>query len=295
MLMLLGELCAVGRADAEAKTAAACDTTLRAGTQSVNLDVDGTARNYLIHVPKEHARERLPLIIALHGRGETAEQLAAYSVLSTLAAVVVYPRGLPGRGGKLSWSGTPTAAPGVDDVRFVDAIVDRVARTSCINPQRIYATGKSDGGGLAAQLACKSADRFAAIAAIAGAYYPVAGGCTPSRAISILEMHGTADRVVPYDGSPKRGLPNIADWLAAWSKRDGCMRENRPRAIASDVTRRRWTGCRDGTIVEGYRIAGGGHTWPGAVARSGPGKTAVDISARDVLASFFAHHALATK
>jgi len=64
-----------------------------------------------------------------------------------------------------------------------------------------FPTGKSDSGGFAALLACEAADRFAAIAPVAGAFYPVSGGCRPVRPVSILEFHGTADSDVPITGS----------------------------------------------------------------------------------------------
>lgn len=264
-----------------------CANHAGASASQAEITVDGRRRTYLVAVRTHVAARRWPVVFAFHGRGETPELLANYSGLSRLPAVVVYPRGLPGRGGKLSWSGTPAAASGVDDVRFVEAVLARLEQTSCVDPKRIYATGKSDGGGLAAQLACKAADRFAAIAPVAGAYYPVAGGCRPARAIAVLEIHGTADRVVPYTGSPRRRLPNVHAWLSAWSERDGCTDAARPHAIAAGVTQERWNGCRDGTVVEGDRIAGGGHTWPGALAPSGPGMTSAAIDATAVIGSFF--------
>jgi polyhydroxybutyrate depolymerase len=100
-------------------------------------------------------------------------------------------------------------------------------------------------------------------------------------------MHGSADRVVPYDGSSRRDLPDIHVWLAAWAGRDGCSSAFARNHVARDVTQTLWSGCRAGTIVEGYRIRGGGHTWPGALAASGPGATTHEIDATQTLAAFF--------
>jgi polyhydroxybutyrate depolymerase len=148
----------------------------------------------------------------------------------------------------------------------------------------VYATGKSDGGGLAAQLACKAADAITAAAPVAGAYYPIAGGCRPARAVAIAEFHGTGDRVVPYAGSVRRELPDIDTWLAAWALRDGCTRVHAPSTVAAGIWRHRWTGCRGGSVVEGFKIGGGGHTWPGP---SGPGTTPQRIVATALIAGFF--------
>lgn len=255
-------------------------------TSTGTIRVDGKERSYLIHAPRG-VNGKPPLVLAFHGRGETPELLERYSNLSALAATVVYPRGLPGRGGKLSWSGTPTAAAGVNDVHFARAIVARLVRAGCVDGARVYATGKSDGGGLAVEIACEAADLVAAVAPVSGAYYPVSGGCKPARPVSVLEFHGTADPVVPYLGSTERGLPDIATWLADWAARDSCTKAEPSRTVAGGVTVRKWSSCRGDSTVRGYRISGGGHTWPGAKSPSGPGETTQAISATAIVARFF--------
>lgn len=251
--------------------------------RSVTIIADGRRRNYLIHTPRT-VGVRLPIVFAFHGRGQTPELLERYSGLSRLHAVLVLPRGLPGRGGKLSWSGTPTAEAGVDDVSFVRSILTRLRTAACADGARVYATGKSDGGGLAAQLACENI--AAAVAPVAGAYYQAAG-CNPTRAVAVLEFHGTDDRIIPYRGSERRGLPNVHAWLTAWATRDGCTNDARPRTVAENVLLHRWTGCREDSTVEGYRIDGGGHTWPGARYPSGPGSTTQAIDATSLIGRFF--------
>jgi polyhydroxybutyrate depolymerase len=281
---------AIGPAARAAQAATSSCAAANAATRSAAITVGGMRRSYLVHVPARARAQRVAVIFAFHGRGETPELLARYSGLSLLPAIVVYPRGLPGSGGKLSWSGTPTAARGIDDVGFVRALLAALERSSCIDRSRVYATGKSDGGGLAAQLACAAADRFAAVAPVAGAYYPIGGGCHPVRPVAVLEVHGTGDRVVPYGGSVKRRLPDVHDWVRAWADRDGCTGAAPVRAIARRVSRDAWYGCRARTAVVAYVIDGGGHTWPGARAKSGPGRTARDIDARTLIARFFADH-----
>ena len=280
---------AVLPANAGAQTVdAACAEAGPAGaTRTVTLSLDGFSRQYLIHEP-EHARgERLPLIFAYHGRTQSPELIERYSQLDTLHAVVVYPAGVPGKGGKTSWSGMPTAAHGVDDIHFTRVIYERVQRTSCIDTSRVYATGKSDGGSVAGELACKAADIFSRVASVAGAYYPIAGGCTPTRAVAILEFHGDADTVIPYGGNVKRKLPDVHVWLSGWAQRNGCASDEGPKHTSAAITMHRWSGCRDGVTVTGYRIHGGGHTWPGATSPSGPGATSQAIDATPLIAKFF--------
>jgi polyhydroxybutyrate depolymerase len=236
-------------------------------TRAETIRVDGMTREYSMHIPARNNASRLPLLFAFHGRGESPEQIRKYSGLSRLSAVLVYPRGLPGRGGKLSWSGTPGATSGADDIRFVNATLSHLEEKLCVDPSRVYATGKSDGGGLAMQLACEDADRFRGAVSIAGAYYPISGGCRPIKPVSILEMHGTGDRVIPYEGSRQRRLPPIHRWLMGWAQRDGCGSAHHASLVANGIKHDVWTACPAGIHVEGYRIDGGGHTWPGALTR----------------------------
>lgn len=273
-------------AGATATTTVAC-ASVGTPLQSAAIRVGDVQRSYLVHVAAHPSGERLPIVLAFHGRGESPELLDRYSGLDRLHAVMVYPRGEPGEGGKLSWSGTPTAAPDVDDVQFARAIVAGLRGWSCVDPARVYATGKSDGGGFAAQLACRAADLVRAVAPVAGAYYPNAGGCAPTRPVDVLEFHGTDDHVVPYLGSEDRGLPDVHAWLTAWAHRDDCTGEQPSQRVADDVTLSVWSGCAGDARVAGYRILGGGHTWPGALARSGPGVTTEAIDATALIARFF--------
>jgi polyhydroxybutyrate depolymerase len=279
---------AVMPASVGAQPTTACgDAGPAMATQTVTLSLDGFSRHYLMHVPAHERGEHLPLVFAFHGRTQTPELLERYSQLDALHAVLVYPAGVPGTGDKTSWSGMPTAAPGVDDIHFTRVIYERVQHDACIDTSRVYATGKSDGGSVTGELACKAADIFSRIASVAGAYYPIEGGCTPTRPVAILEFHGDADAVIPYEGNVKRNLPDVHVWLSDWAQRDGCASDDGPKAFNPDVTMHRWSACRDGVTVTGYRIHGGGHTWPGAKTESGPGETSQAIDTTPVIARFF--------
>jgi polyhydroxybutyrate depolymerase len=152
-------------------------------------------------------------------------------------------------------------------------------------------TGKSDGAGFAASAAC-GIPQVAAVATISGAFYQGENRCAASgQPLSILNMHGTGDPVVPYDGSRARGLYATDAWLALWRQRDQCAGPGIDRSIASDVVQTTWPSCIDGTEVVNYRIIGGGHTWPGATVPSGgPGATTHSIDAAQAMAAFFAAH-----
>ncbi|PRX96654.1 alpha/beta hydrolase family esterase [Allonocardiopsis opalescens] len=255
----------------------------------------GIERTYQLHLPEGYQPRRpWPVVLAYHGRGSTGTELQGFSGLSALPAVLVYPEGVvgTGEGERQAWQGAPYSAPGVDDVAFTEDLIDRLADRLCLDERRIYATGKSNGGGFTALLACRAADRIAAIAPVAGAFYPTGEECRPSRPVPVIEFHGTADATIPYTGDADRGLPAVPEWTAAWAGRDGCRPRPSVRRIEPDIELSRWSGCAAGTAVAHVAIDGGGHTWPGADAYSGGGHTTQTIEAHQVLWRFVARHRL---
>ncbi|RKN10852.1 alpha/beta hydrolase family esterase [Streptomyces radicis] len=256
----------------------------------------GLARGYRLHLPEDYASRRgWPVVLAFHGRGNTGAGTEEFSKLSTLPAVVVYPEGVVGTGDgdRQAWQGAPYAAPGVDDVAFTADLLDALTAALCVDERRVYATGKSNGAGFAALLACRMADRVAAIAPVAGAYYPGTGeGCAPSRPVPVIAFHGTGDVTIPYGGDADRGLPAISGWVAAWAGRNGCAADPFTRAVKPDIAVSRWVGCERGARVEHVAVADGGHTWPGADSYSGGGVTTQTIEAHEELWRFVRGHRL---
>jgi poly(3-hydroxybutyrate) depolymerase len=119
------------------------------------------------------------------------------------------------------WQGDPDAK--TDDVKFTLDLIDHISSKYCVDTDKIYASGKSNGGGFSANiLACDpvASNKIAAFAGIAGAYYQgttsagcdaktVPIKCSPGRKpIPILETHGTADGVIPYNGGWSKSMRN---------------------------------------------------------------------------------------
>ncbi|HEY4419419.1 MAG TPA: PHB depolymerase family esterase [Pseudonocardia sp.] len=258
----------------------------------------GRDRTYQLHLPKNYSADHSwPLILAFHGRGNTGVGTEEFSKLSTLPAVVAYPNGVVGTGDgdRQAWQGAPYAAAGVDDVAFTGDLLDSLEKTLCVDQRRVYATGKSNGAGFTGVLACRMADRFAAIAPVAGAFYGQTGDdCHPSRPVPVIEFHGTADATIPYGGAADRDLPAIKDWVAAWAGRDGCSAKPVEKSLGADVTESRWTGCDRGAEVRHVAVEGGGHTWPGADSYSGGGVTTQTIEAHELIWQFFSRFRLPT-
>jgi polyhydroxybutyrate depolymerase len=205
-------------------------------------------------------------VLNFHGHGSFDYVQERGSHFSALADqddfLVAYPQGIVGPDKNTGWDTGRHKDPKSNDVLFVSDLIGALQRQWCIDSDRVYATGFSNGGGMTILLACRLASRIAAFASVSGAYPPFPGGCHPSRPVPILEIHGTADKIVPYNGSAFPQLPAIPDWLSGWAASDGCHPQPAIFYRAASITGERWTGCSDGVTLEHYRIDGGKHHWP---------------------------------
>ncbi|WP_028935402.1 alpha/beta hydrolase family esterase [Pseudonocardia spinosispora] len=260
--------------------------------QTVQRTVEsgGLSRTYTVHLPPSYQQDTAaPLVLSFHGHKRTSAYQEKLSEFSTQNVIAVYPQGLVGTDGETAWTGAPYSAP-ADDVRFTGDLLDQLEKDLCVDPSRIYATGKSNGGGFVGTLACRMSDRFAAFAPVSGAFYAVGGPCNPVRPTPILDFHGTADETIPYQGSAKKGLPSIPDWLTAWAQRNGCGEPPSVRAEHDDVVKiSEWPGCKADLIH--YRIEGLGHDWPSTHPNLDSDKPTV-LNATPIIMAFFAKHTL---
>ncbi len=261
------------------------------------LTVGGLQRTFVLHLPPGPPTG---LVLNLHGAGMNGGQQAALTDYNSMGDrygfVVAYPDGIDstwadGRGASLP------DQQGVDDVGFLSTLIGQLTRDYNIPPSRVFVTGMSAGGFMANRLVCERADLVAAIAPIAGT---LGSGvpCAPSRPVSVLAVHGTADPVVPFDGGVMNGRGGASDIVSApalaerWRAIDRCPGPLVPEpAPAGEIEQRTAAGCADGTTVTLVRINGGGHTWPAArfalpADVVGPTSFAIDASA--ATAQFFA-------
>ena len=247
-----------------------------AGLDRVNLDVEGTQRNYYLHVPEEASGE-LPLVIAFHGGGPKGRTkgkgLAKSTGLSeradTHGFLVAYPSSYQG-----NWEDgrdSPYLPPeGVSDLAFVDALIEDIQSSYSIDPHRIYATGVSNGGFFSQRLGCERTEVFAAIAPVIGS---MAEGyrCEPTAPLSVLMINGTGDPIVPWEGGEvggeRGGTMPIPDTLEFWVQHNQCgaPTDDPPIDRLDDGTsiRPHRYSCAQNTEVELIEVVNGGHGWPG--------------------------------
>ena len=268
-------------------------STIAEGTSANRLVVSGGhQRSYRLHVPTNYnANVLTPLVLAFHGDGGSGADLEAYTGLSTTADasgfLVAYPDGMPGAENFTTWGEVGIDMPAVDDVQFVSDLIDQLSLTYCVDASRIYATGFSRGGGMTALLACSLSDRIAAFAPVSGSFFSsIESGCAPSRPVPILDFHGSADDVVPYDGGGSEDFLAVPTWLADWAVRDGCALGPQPIDAPSGIEAEQWIGCSSGSTVIHYLVMGAGHIWPGGSGEPQP------IDAASVIWSFLQHYSL---
>jgi polyhydroxybutyrate depolymerase len=262
-----------------------CAEKPRHGNLYVQLPIAGVGRTAVIHVPKTaRTGQSLPVVLAFHGSHGTGDFMASYSGLSALSDtqnfVAVFPSAArPAR----RWVLSNEDNGGPADIQFVEQLIDKVESMTCVNAERVYATGVSNGGGMAARVGCELSTRIAAIAPVAGGY-SLLDACRPEHRVSVLEIHGTADKVVPYRGKPPDGRGGVPGFLALWRHIDGCTGKPAQRRYGPATEQYTWFSCADGTQVEHLKIYGGGHAWPGA----NPADTAwtAPISAASAVWSF---------
>ena len=272
------------------------------------LESGGMRREYLIHLPAgASSAAGLPVVIALHGRLGTAQGMSTLTHLDRVADrhrfAVVYPQGY-----QRSWNdgrpNTPAHRDGVDDVAFVSALIHHLAAADRVDASRIYVTGISNGAMLTERLGCELAGQLAGIAPVAGPMPVVmAASCHPVRPIAVLEIHGTADPLVPYGGGQVRGGGGSGDvvrsvpWtFARWRAIDRCVGPPTAAALpdrahdGTGVSVSRGTSCAAGAPVALYTVTGGGHTWPGGVQYLPKiliGATSRQFDASEVIWTFF--------
>jgi len=277
---------------------------------------DGRTRHYRLYVPASLTPGRpAPLLVALHGGLGTSAQFATNSGFDGLAEsngfVVVYPDGigaLPNGGGPQTWNGGyccgAAARQGVDDVRFVRAVIDTVTAEVPVDPARIYAAGHSNGAILAYRLACELSDRIAAIGVQAGSLG--VDTCTPARPVSVFHLHGTADTNHPIGGGAGTGVSGVVFRPAraaveALATADGCATSPAPAPVAAvdppnpDVQATTWSPCADATAVRFVVVTGATHAWMGhpsvsAAAASLVGEPYTGLDASRAIWSFLAAH-----
>ena len=241
---------------------------VNAQTSTGTIEHDGQTRDYILHLPTGYdASVSYPFVYNLHGYTSNAQQQQFYSGMDVTADengfIVCYPNGIAN-----SWNVSLPGGSSADDVDFLVKLVDSLALDYNINYDRLYSCGMSNGGFMSYKLACEQGDKFAAIASVTGSIVPSQlEECDPIRKMPVMQIHGTADPTVAYNGSVFSAP--VEDVIDFWTAENGCNLmadtievENISTADLCTAERIQYTDCEEDTEVVLYKIDGGGHTWP---------------------------------
>ena len=275
-----------------------------------SIKVDKVWRTYNIHLPKNYkSNSYYPLILGFHGGQQVATssqgwKLFAYqSKLSEKADsadfIVVYPEGMVLNKNR-SWNAGNCCPPAmnlnIDDIGFIDNLLDKLFSNYPIDTTRVYATGSSNGGMLCYRLACELSNRFAAIAsnACSQMYFP----CNPSNRIPIISFHSKIDPIVPINGGMGGAIPLTTTYfpsqdsiLNLWSTKNNCQtRDTIINGNGNDYDYIKIHNCSCNVEIHHYSTTDGSHSWPGGNPNNNPVST--QISATELLWSFFQNYTL---
>lgn len=262
----------------------------------------GLTREYILYVPAVYTgNTAVPLIFNLHGYGSNNLEQLFYGdfrpIADTANFLMVLPNGTLDGQGKRFWN-TFLGNSNVNDVAFIRDLLDTLQANYNIDAHRVYSTGMSNGGFMSYSLACDLNDRITAIASVTGTMIQSKlNACNPNRPVPVMEIHGTSDNTVPYNGQAASTFVGIPALMSAWAGFNGCNPDpvitQVPNTNTNDgctAERQLYTGGDLGSTVEHYRIIGGGHTWPGAAFNVGV--TNQDISASREIWRFFQQYRL---
>tara|TARA_B100000965_G_scaffold403704_1_gene432528 strand:+ start:245 stop:1147 length:903 start_codon:yes stop_codon:yes gene_type:complete len=266
-------------------------------TKSFIYEFEGLNRRYILHRPKD-LKDNSPLIFILHGFGSSATNIMSYSQMNLIADqngfLVCYPQGSTLLTGQSHWNANLEMST-VNDIDFLSELSNQLSITYKTNEENTFVAGMSNGGFMSYTLGCNKSNVFKAIASVTGT---MSGkdwkNCSPVNKIPVLQISGTDDTTVPWDGSMSTsygwgGAPHIKKVVEFWGDLNQCDQveefdfpdiDNSDKSTVS-LTKRK--GSSDGNEVWFYTVKGGGHDWPGSWGNK-------DMSASEEIWKFFKNH-----
>ncbi|MEO8066218.1 MAG: T9SS type A sorting domain-containing protein [Flavobacteriales bacterium] len=279
--------------------------SLSASAQADTITVGALERTYTVRLPSSYdGSTALPLVIAMHGGFGSGVQLESQSQLSVTAEaegfIVVYPDGVPSLLGIRTWNAGGCCAyamdNNIDDVGFINALLDTLIDAYAIDTQRIYATGMSNGGFMSYRLACELSERIAAIAPVSASM--TIDVCQPTRSMPVLGIHSYLDGSVPYEGGIGNGVSDHYNSPqdsvhTAFALHANCAVLNDTILDDIEMTVIRWHECDCEQEILLYMTHDGGHSWPGGQPSTGFADPPSQVlNANDLMWAFFQQYTL---
>lgn len=229
----------------------------------------GVQRNALyVHRQNYSTTTKVPLMIMLHPRSSTGEQMANQSMVMELVrdfgVFVILPNAVSG-----DWADDPSETGRPDDMGFITSLIDGAVKRFPVDARKVYMIGYSDGGQMTARYLCEMPQKIAAAGTDASSIKKSLNRvCNPTRATPVIMINGTGDPLSPYSGMV--GLLAAPDAAKRWAQINGCpaapLRTSLPDLVADGTTSYidEYTACASGGSVALYTVVNGGHVWPGS-------------------------------
>ncbi len=239
-----------------------------AGTSECTVRVAGKQRSYLLSVPPSD--QPAPLVVAFHGLFQTARVFAGQTGLVSATRNAGLVLAMPESEGPAFNDGRLGTAGPQDDA-FTLALVDELVSARVVDRRRVVVAGFSNGAGMAMSIACAHPQAVAALVSVDGSLMDGPGSPRPTAPVRTVLVHGTADKVQPWEGRPAKGtlLPAyipVPATVGAWVKAAGGGPASVDRLPGSlgrgPVEVSTWAPGSSGVGVVSYVVSGMGHVWP---------------------------------
>jgi polyhydroxybutyrate depolymerase len=249
-----------------------------APSTTTSTTVVSTARAYSKFIPSSYSKgTSLPLVVLLHGYGATGAMQESYmnfeSVAETNKFILVYPDGTVDSSGRRFWNATDACCDFLSDVAddvYLLSILKEMESSYSIDAKRIYFVGHSNGGFMSYRMACRYPDRIAAIASLAGASYFKTTDCGAKSSVSVLQVHGTKDETILYEGGQILGTsyPGAVASASQWATFNQCTQnavtrsskfDLEPNITGDETSVTAWTNCQNSSEVELWTMEGAAH------------------------------------
>ena len=268
-------------------------------TVNGSFEFGGINRTYSFYVPASYTPGNpVPMVIGLHGLSSSGSNFAQYrdfrSIADTANFIVVHPDGSTMVGVRF-WNYGSIFGATVDDVGFLEALIDTISAQYSINQQRVYCVGMSNGSFMSYYMACQS-NRFAAIGGVTGSMsVDMYNSCNPAYPIPTIHIHGTDDSTNPYTGTST--MAAIEDVTMFWVNQNECNTTPTVFQIPNidpndDATAERYlySGGVNGHTVELFKVIGGGHSWPNSPMPGSSEVTCMDFDGCVEIWRFFSQY-----
>jgi polyhydroxybutyrate depolymerase len=266
-----------------------------------SFDYGGITRTYSFYVPASYSPGNpIPLVIGLHGTSSSGAEFEQYRdfrpIADTANFIMANPDGSTLFGVKF-WNYGNVFGSTVDDVGFLEALIDTISAQYSVDQSRVYATGMSNGSFMCYTLACQSS-RFAAIGTVTGSMsVSMYNNCVPNHSTPVLHMHGTDDGINPYEGTTS--MAGIDETNMFWVEQNLCdtiptvsVVPNINNGDGATAIHYLYSGGINGATVELYKINNGGHSWPGSPMPGSSEITCMDFDASLEIWRFFSKYNL---